>query len=130
MIKKTIEYTDYNGNLCTEEAFFHLTKAELIELELSEKDGFQEHIKKLTEEQNTKEIYKIFKEILTSAYGIKSEDGKRFIKDPQLTKEFTQTEAFSELIFSLISDAEGAAAFIAGIGPKMDNTTKPVAMGA
>ena len=35
MFKKTITYTDFNGNERTEDFYFHLSKAELAEMDLS-----------------------------------------------------------------------------------------------
>ena len=39
MIKKTIEYVDYNGENRKEDFYFNLSKAELMELEMSKNGG-------------------------------------------------------------------------------------------
>lgn len=46
MYKKTITYTDYDGNERTEDFYFNLTKAEIAEMELSAEGGFDKLIEK------------------------------------------------------------------------------------
>jgi hypothetical protein len=117
MIKKEITYTDYNGIERTEEFYFNLTKAELMEMELTKEGGFLDEIKRIVQAKDTVEIVKLFKEIILKAYGQKSSDGKRFIKSKELSEEFTQTEAYSILYVELATNAEEASKFINGIIP-------------
>ena len=118
MLKKTIKYTDYDGNEREEDFYFNLSKAEITEMELSKEGGMSEYIKKISATQNAPELIKLFKEIITKSYGEKSLDGKRFIKNKELTEAFTQTEAYSELFVELASNADEAVKFINGIMPK------------
>ena len=121
MLKKTIKYTDYDGNEREEDFYFNLSKAEVTEMELSKDGGMSEYIKKISAAQNAPELIKLFKEIITKSYGEKSLDGKRFIKNKELTEAFTQTEAYSELFVELASNADEAVKFINGIMPKNMN---------
>ena len=98
MLKKTITYTDYDGNERTEDFFFNLTKAEIMEMEMSTNGGLTEMITRIIDTQDAPSIMKVFKEIIMKAYGEKSPDGKRMIKSPELSEAFSQTEAYSELI--------------------------------
>ena len=118
MLKKTIKYTDYDGNEREEDFYFNLSKAEVTEMELSKEGGMSEYIKKISATQNAPELIKLFKEIITKSYGEKSLDGKRFIKNKELTEAFIQTEAYSELFVELASNADEAVKFINGIMPK------------
>ena len=118
MLKKTITYTDYNGVERTEDFYFNLTKAEIMEMQLSTTGGLDEMIQRIIATQDVPAIAKIFKDLVLQAYGQKSPDGRRFIKNKELTEEFSQTEAYSELYMSLATDADAAAAFINGIVPK------------
>ena len=118
MLKKTIKYTDYDGNEREEDFYFNLSKAEITEMELSKEGGMSEYIKKISATQNGPELIKLFKDIIIKSYGEKSLDGKRFIKNKELTEAFTQTEAYSELFIELASNADEAAKFINGIMPK------------
>lgn len=124
MLKKTISYTDYNGNERTEDFYFNLTKAEISEMELSVNGGLTEWIHQIINTKDNAEIVKIFKKIILSAYGEKSIDGKRFIKSDELSSAFAQTEAYSELFMELLSDENKAAAFINGIIPKLPEDHK------
>ena len=117
MLKKTIEYTDYNGVDRKEDFYFNLTKAELTEMELSTTGGLAEMIKRVTATQDIPAIIKIFKELILKAYGEKSADGKRFIKSTELSEAFSQTEAYSVLFMELATDADEAAKFVNGIVP-------------
>jgi len=117
MLKKTITYTDYNGNERTEDFYFNLSKAEIMEMEMSTAGGLTEMIQKIVAAQDAPAIIKVFKEIILKAYGEKSPDGKRFIKSEELSTAFSQTEAFSQLFMELATDADAAAKFVNGIIP-------------
>lgn len=118
MLKKTITYTDYNGNERTEDFYFNLTEAEAMELELSRSGGLTESIRRIVASQDNPAIFKIFKDLILTAYGEKSPDGKRFIKSPELAAAFSQTEAYSQFFMELATNADAAAAFVNGITPK------------
>ena len=117
MLKKTIKYTDYNGTERTEDFYFNLTKAEVMEMEMSTDGGFAEMINRIIAAQDVPTLIKIFKDIILKAFGQKSPDGKRFIKSEELATEFSQTEAFSDLYMELATNAEAATAFINGVVP-------------
>ena len=121
MLKKTIKYTDYNGVKREEEFLFHLTKAELMEMEMGTTGGLATMIEQIINTNDAPAIIKIFKDIILKAYGEKSLDGKRFVKvndaGVPLSIGFSQTEAYSELFMELSTDADAAAKFIKGIIP-------------
>ena len=121
MLKKNIKYTDYNGVERNEEFLFNLTKAELMEMEMSTTGGLAGMIQKVVDTQDAPAIIKVFKDIILKAYGEKSADGKRFIKvsdtGVSLSVAFSQTEAYSQLFMELATNAESAANFIKGIIP-------------
>lgn len=118
MLKKTMKWTDYDGNPREEDFYFNLTKAELMEMTLSISGGLDKYIERITKTQDTAKLIELFKEIIIKSFGVKSDDGKRFIKKPELVEEFTQTEAYSDLFTTLATDDKEAAAFINGIMPK------------
>lgn len=117
MLKKTMTYTDYNGVERTEDFYFNLTKAEIMEMEMSTSGGLAEMIQRIVSAQDAPAIIKIFKELILSAFGQKSPDGKRFVKSAELREEFSQTEAYSQLFMELATDADKANEFIMGIIP-------------
>ena len=117
MLNKKITYTDFNGVERTETFSFNLTKAEIMEMEMSTTGGLSEMINKIIEAQDTPSLIKLFKDLVLKAYGEKSADGKRFIKSEELSTAFSQTEAYSELFMELATDADAAAKFVNGIIP-------------
>lgn len=118
MLKKNIKYVDYDGNERTEDFYFNLNKAEVIELQLGTVGGLTKTLEKIVQEKDTSRIIKYFKTIILKAYGEKSADGRRFIKSQELRDAFEQTEAYSELFMELARDAKMAAEFINGVLPK------------
>lgn len=117
MIKKTIAYTDYNGVDRKEDFYFNLSKAEVMEMEMSTQGGLAEMIQRIVAAQDQTAIIKIFKDLIVKAYGVKSPDGKKFVKNQEVVDDFVQTEAFSELFMELATDAIAAAEFVNGIIP-------------
>ncbi len=117
MLKKTITYADYNGNERTEDFYFNLTKAEIMEMEMSTTGGLAEMITRIVAAQDQPAIIKIFKDLVLKAYGEKSADGKRFVKSDEIAAGFSQTEAYSILFMELATDADAAAKFVNGIVP-------------
>lgn len=120
MLKKTITYTDYDGNRREEDFWFNLTKAEVAKMEFGTAGGIQKMIETLVQEQDTKRIIEVFDELICCSYGKKSPDGKRFIKSPELLEAFKQTEAYSDLFVELLGNPDKAAAFFAEIVPKTE----------
>ena len=117
MLRKTIKYTDFDGNTREEDFYFNLSKAEVMEMEMGVAGGLSAMLKRIVAAQDSKQIIDTFKEIILKAYGEKSPDGKRFIKGPELSKGFEETEAYSELFMELATNAEAAAAFVNGVLP-------------
>ncbi len=118
MIKKTLTYKDYNDVERTEDFYFNLSKAEIAEMQLETEGGLGEYIQKIVDAKSQVEIVKLFKKLLLKSYGVKSPDGRRFIKSEALSEEFTQTEAYSILFMELATNSEAASAFVNGILPK------------
>lgn len=117
MLKKDITYKDYNDVERKESFYFNLTKAELTEMELSQHGGLGKAIEKIVETKDVPQIISIFKTLIQKAYGVKSDDGRRFIKNDEVLKEFTETEAYSILFMELATNSDAAAAFVNGIVP-------------
>lgn len=124
MLKKTITYTDYNEVERTEDFYFNLTKAEIMEMELSTTGGLSEMITRIVNAKDAPAIIKIFKELILKAYGEKSADGKRFVKSQEISEAFAQTEAYSILFMELSTDADAAAKFVNAIVPAGDRGAK------
>lgn len=123
MIKKTIEYTDFDGNKRKEDFYFHLTEAEVADWELSVEGGLSKKLVDIIKSNDVRKIIPIYKEILIKSYGVKSPDGRRFIKNDEVRDDFVQTQAFSDLYMKLATDADEGSEFIKGIMPAIDEKT-------
>lgn len=117
MYKRTLTFEDFNGNERTEDFYFHFSKAELMEMEMAKEGGLQNYVEKIVQTQDTPELLKIFKELLLKSYGEKSLDGRKFVKSPELSESFSQTEAYSMLFMELATDDTKAAEFINNVIP-------------
>ena len=124
MIVKTVTYTDFNGNERTESFWFHLSRPELTEMLLGIDNNIETYIKTIIKNENYYELVKIFKKLLLEAYGEKSEDGRRFIKLPEKTKEFSESEAYSVLFTELTTNEEKASEFVNSLISKDTATGK------
>lgn len=117
MYKKTIKYTDFNGVDRSEDFYFNFMKAELVEMNMSTGGGMKAFIERITNTQDQMELIKLFKELVLKAYGVKSDDGKRFIKTQELRDSFEQTNAYNELFMMLATNDKEAANFVNGVMP-------------
>lgn len=118
MLKKTITYTDYEGNERTEDFYFNLNKAEVIKwLTMSGGYTIDKLIQQLAQKNDGKQVLAIFEDLVRISYGEKSLDGRRFIKNDDIWKNFEETEAYSQLFVDLIGDSAKAAEFVNGIIP-------------
>lgn len=117
MLKKTITFDDLDGNSLTEDFYFNLSKAEITEMELSQKGGLSAYLQKIVKTEDTKELITIFKELIVKSVGRRSDDGRRFVKNQEITDDFMQTEAYSELFMELATRSQSAVEFIKGIFP-------------
>lgn len=116
MIKETIEYENLmSGEKETAELYFHLNKPELVAL-----SGEIDELKEVMNSNDNVRMFTKIKEIVLLAYGVRSADGKRFVKSPEITKEFEQSEAFSEYMFALASDADVQDRFFKGLFPEFN----------
>jgi hypothetical protein len=116
MLRKPITFTNVDGQQVTEEYFFHLTKAELIKLEVGTEGGLQKHLQDVVKTNNASKILELFEWIMSKAYGKRTDDG-RFVKRPEDWAEFVSSEAYSELFMELITNASYAAQFVKAIVP-------------
>lgn len=123
MFKKTIEYTDYNGVGRTESFYFNLSPADLIDMEV-ESGGYKQMIQNIIDSQDIQSLMKAFKELIRRSYGVKSQDGKHFVKNDEVFEEFVSTPAYSNLIMEFLEDTDKAVEFVNGIMPKPTNASE------
>lgn len=111
-------YTDFNGEEITEDFYFHLSEAEISEMELDSEGGISQKLNKIINSKDITKIKEYFQWIILKSYGEKTDDGKHFIKNEKVSEMFSYTQAYSDLWMELITDANAAVRFVEGIMPK------------
>lgn len=128
MITYTENYTDYAGNKRTEEFHFHYNQAELMEMELETEGGFSARVNRIINANSHPELYRLIKQFILGAYGVKSEDGRRFMKSDEIRRSFEESPVYEILMMRMTTGpnaGDEAAKFINGITP--DTMPKPMA---
>ena len=115
MLKKVVKFIDFNGDPAEETLYFNLTEAEVVRLDTKYKGGFEEVVKHLDPENNPQEVLNLFEDVIRASYGIRTEDGKHFIKNSAESEMFFYSAAYSALFVELLQDADKAAAFVNGL---------------
>lgn len=115
MIKETVKYKDFNGNEVSTDLYFNLSKMEIVEIGVNE---FAERLQTIINSSNGPEVLKEFKKFIADAYGIKSDDGKRFVKNDEVRANFIDSAAYDEFMFKLMTDAAFASKFVNNLIPK------------
>lgn len=130
MFTKTVNYEDFLGNERSETVYFHLSQNEIMEFAMELPSEVSEAVgddpSKMDEEAaavkiaqaiGNKGIVDFLKKLILRAYGVPSEDGRRFEKSEKLSNEFSQTVVYDEILMELMTDDEAAAAFINKVIP-------------
>ena len=119
MLKKTITYTDWNGEERTEDFYFNLTRVEVLELEydVDAEGTLTEWLTDLVKSRDIDRIIRTVKKIILTAYGEKSADGRRFMKSDEIRRSFEENPAFDELYMTMVTDSSKAAEFLTSIMP-------------
>lgn len=128
MIVITETYVDYDGKQRTEDFRFHFNQAELMEMEMSTEGGFSARVNRIINANSQNELFAIMKTFVLDAYGVKSDDGRRFMKDEDIRRSFMECPAYSKIFMRLATDSKAASEFINGVTP--DDMPKPMAVSA
>ena len=115
MLTKKIKFDDWDGNPREETWYFNLSEAEITEWELSESGGLSKMIERISETQDVPALIALYKELILKTVGKKDADGRRFRKSEEITREFTETGAYSALYMELATEADAGAKFVNGL---------------
>lgn len=118
MIKQTITYKDFTGASNTEDFYFHLDKADLLEMQAERKGGMKEYMQDIINSDDKLEILRIFRMFIMKSVGRLSEDGRRLKRDQDVRDEFEQTSAYQEFLFFLANNGAEAARFLDNLMPE------------
>lgn len=117
MIKKTVTYKDYGGRERTESFYFHFTEAEILDMEMSTEGSFSTRVQRMVDAKDTSSLLQIIKKFVLDAYGVKSEDGRRFVKNDEVRADFKDCPAYSTIFMRLVTNDVEAAEFVNGVVP-------------
>lgn len=120
MFKETIKYTDFDGNAREEDAYFHLSPAEMTQLQYSVQGGLKNELERAMKMQDGPAIMDFFVKIVEKAYGRKSADGRKFEKSAEIYNDFAQTNAYVEFFMKLATNEAYMRKFVDGVMPDMD----------
>lgn len=118
MLKRTIEYENYDGVTVKEDFYFNLSRSEITMMEMEEDGGLSAKLKSIVDKKDGKLIMRTFRDILLRAYGEKSPDGRRFVKSEEISKAFSETPAYDAIFVELVTNPETALDFVNQIMPK------------
>lgn len=128
MYKEKFKYTDYNGVEREEDFYFDLSEAEVMEMDLITPGGLGQMLQNIVDANDAAGMITEFKKILLKAYGEKSPDGKRFVKNETTQNNFMYSPVYSTMFMKLATDAEYASNFINAVVPKPKNTDTPATL--
>lgn len=117
MLKREFKYTDFNGVERKETCYFNLNKQEILEMQLTTEGSLTAILQRIVDANDNVKLANFFKEIILKSYGVKTDDGRMFIKNDKVREEFTYTPMYEELYIELSTDAEKAVKFVKGIMP-------------
>lgn len=118
MLKKEIKFKDFDGNDAVEVHYFNLAQHEIIDFESEFGGGLAAFVQAMVDTKDNKRLLELFKDFIRRTWGRRSDDGKRFVKDPDEFKKFMETPAYDALYMELALDHDAAANFIIGVVPE------------
>lgn len=125
MLKKIIPYIDLNGVQRTEDFYFNLSKPEVVKMQTSVKGGYDVQLKSIGAGADGGQIMEFFEDLIYRSYGVKSEDGRRFMKSDEISRSFMETPAYEVLFEELVTDSKKAAEFVNAVMNVGDLPTIP-----
>lgn len=124
MFSDKITYEDFNGDTQTEEVFFNISKMEMLELDANHNGQYGEYLTEIANSQDMRALLDAFKAIVKAAYGVKSEDGKRFVKSDEEFTKFEESPVYDEFMMKLMGEEEYALKFVLGVLPSVDGVSE------
>ena len=121
MFKKKVTYTDYNGQERTEDFYFNLSRSELIMLESTTPGGYAAMLQRIIDSKDQRQLMNEFTNLIKMSYGVKSEDGKHFIKNDEVVNDFLNSAAFDQMFLEFFTDENAASDFANGVLPSSVN---------
>ena len=135
MYKKEITYKDYDGTVKTEDKWFHLKRTDVLEIAAGLPDAITDEIEDYQTNKNKNKdnighliydalgkagVMKFIRDLILKSYGIRSRDGMSFEKSEEISYKFSQTLAFEQLYFDMVTNDDVFNEFVAKVIPRDD----------
>lgn len=130
MHKRVITYNDLNDVQRTEDFYFDLSKPEIVKMQASTKGGYDVQLRSIAASLDGAKIMDFFENFIAKSYGVKSEDGRRFMKSEEISRSFMETPAYEVLFEKLVTDDKYAADFVNAVMRSKGSATVPTAIPA
>ncbi|ASR83338.1 hypothetical protein SEA_CATERPILLAR_41 [Arthrobacter phage Caterpillar] len=122
MIKKTLTFKNFRGETETEDFYFNMSEGELTLMQVraidQKNESFSDKLDKISKGLQGAELADVIEDLVLRSYGIKSSDGKKFRKNPDILEDFTSSGAYSVLITELFSIEGSLTEFINLVVPE------------
>lgn len=125
MHKEIITYNDLNGVQRIEDFYFDLSKPEIVKMQASTKGGYDVQLKSIAASLDGAKIMDFFENFISKSFGVKSEDGRRFMKSSEISRSFMETPAYEVLFEKLVTDDKYAADFVNAVMRSKGNAAAP-----
>lgn len=118
MLKQPITFKDFNGVERTEDVYFNLTEAELVDWSADSEDGIQKDMQDAVAAKDMRKLLDFIKTLIFKAYGERDKDGIHFHKSEEISRRFQNSAMYSPLLLALFADeGDTVTKFINGLMP-------------
>lgn len=124
MLSRTVTCENYNGEMITKKLYFNLTAAELVTMDAQYNGGYENFLNDAINNRDTKAIMDAFRALIRASYGVRTPDGNRFAKSPEICDEFEQSPMYDEIFMEMFLDPDKFRDFVHGILPNTDKYEK------
>lgn len=133
MYKKTVNYTNLDGDDKEKVLYFNYTATQLMDIlerhgiSFDKLELFQEYVKSLQAEGKTMEMVRFVHDLIVNAYGERDASGDHFYKSAEIANDFDNSLAFETLFIDLMKNPDelnklmrGATASISELNTESD----------
>jgi len=116
MIKKTLKYHDFEGDLREDDFYFSLNQVQFARINRLFPNGLEKYMQKIIKDKDADELFRVIDILVSEAYG--ERQGANFVKvapnGQKLSDFFTNTEAYDNLLEELMKDDTTLINFLTG----------------
>lgn len=110
MLKHQVSYKDFDNKSVKETLWFNLTTRDSAKLTIKYGD-LTAYVKKIEKEKDAAAMMVLIEDLVLTAYGERSEDGRHFLRNDEIRERFSYSLAFEALLDDLYSDEKKMSKF-------------------